>query len=347
MRTGTAPVGVFHAEGPLPGVRRIGVLRANMLGDFIFALPALHALRAAYPEAEVVLLGRAWHRAFLHGRPGPVHRVLVVPEGAIGDQAGTTADPDAIQAFIAAARAEHFDLAVQIHGGGRNSNPFLLRCDPAFTIGLRQPEVLRYLEVVALAGARTDDIEPRIHVTACDVRESEDVVPDDGRPLVALHPGASAPARRWPPQRFAAVGDALAARGLRVVVTGTRDEVSVVRCVLECMASAADDACGRLSVGGLAGLLSRCLVVVSNDTGPLHLAMAVGTPAVGIYWCGNLINAGPFSRRFNRPVVSWQVACRACGVNTLAEACDHGHPPVDDVRVDDVLQPALDLLQCD
>src|SRR5436309_7008981 len=61
------------------GVRKIAVLRANALGDFIFALPALEALRAAYPQAEIVLLAKGWHATFLKGRPGPVDRVVVVP----------------------------------------------------------------------------------------------------------------------------------------------------------------------------------------------------------------------------------------------------------------------------
>src|SRR5687767_320008 len=58
---------------------RIGVLRANALGDYLFALPALDAVRAAYPSAELVLLGAPWHARSLRGRPGPVDRVLVVP----------------------------------------------------------------------------------------------------------------------------------------------------------------------------------------------------------------------------------------------------------------------------
>jgi ADP-heptose:LPS heptosyltransferase len=111
------------------------------------------------------------------------------------------------------------------------------------------------------------------------------------------------------------------------------------------MQAPADNACGRLSVSGLTGLMSRAALTVSNDTGPLHVAMAVGTPTVGIYWCGNMINAGPFSRRFNRPAVSWQVRCRECGTNTLAHACPHGHPPVDDVTVDEVLGHAFDLVR--
>ena len=63
----------------IPDVQKIAVVRANALGDFIFALPALEALRGAYPQAEIVFLGRGWHAAFLAGRPGPIDRVIVLP----------------------------------------------------------------------------------------------------------------------------------------------------------------------------------------------------------------------------------------------------------------------------
>lgn len=63
----------------LEDVRRIAVLRANAIGDLVFALPALDALRAAYHQAEIVLLGLPWHADFLAGRPGPIDRVEVVP----------------------------------------------------------------------------------------------------------------------------------------------------------------------------------------------------------------------------------------------------------------------------
>jgi ADP-heptose:LPS heptosyltransferase len=61
------------------GVHKLAVLRANAIGDYLVSLPALEALRAAYPQAELVLLGAGWHAGFLAGRPGPVDRCLAVP----------------------------------------------------------------------------------------------------------------------------------------------------------------------------------------------------------------------------------------------------------------------------
>lgn len=84
------------AVGPLrprwPGVRRIAVLRGGGLGDLLFAMPAVHALAAAYPEADIVLLGSALHAQLLNGRPTPIGEVVVLPESAVGVAApGTTA----------------------------------------------------------------------------------------------------------------------------------------------------------------------------------------------------------------------------------------------------------------
>lgn len=347
-----------------PGVRKIAVLRANGLGDFIFALPALAALRAAYPEAEITLLGLPWHAAFLRGRPAPVDRVAVVPPSrGIYEPGGTADDPAAREAFFAAMRRERFDVALQMHGSGRNSNPFLRRLGARLTAGLRgpdappldrwvpyifyQPEVVRYLEVAALVGAAAVSLEPRLAVTEADLRESRAVVPEDGRPLAVLHPGASDPRRRWPPERFAAVGDALAAAGARVVVTGTAEEAGLTRAVTAAMRREAVDAAARLSLGGLAGLLARCAVVVANDTGPLHLASAVGTASVGVYWCGNVITAAPPTRARHRPAISWRLACPRCGLDCTRARCDHRDSFVADVPAAEVTAAALELLRAE
>src|SRR5690348_1718880 len=109
-----------------PDINKIAVVRANALGDYIFALPALDALRAAYPAAEIVLLGAPWHAQFLTGRPGPVDRVIALPPLPVTDPA-----------FLAALRAERFDMAVQLHGGGRHSNRLVADLGARVTAGLR------------------------------------------------------------------------------------------------------------------------------------------------------------------------------------------------------------------
>src|SRR5690348_10416996 len=102
----------------VPEVRKIAVLRANALGDFIVTLPALEALRAAYPGAEIVLLAKPWHAALLEGRPGPVDRVVIVPPAhGVGIGPDEHEDPESLDAFFEAMEGERFDLALQLYGG--------------------------------------------------------------------------------------------------------------------------------------------------------------------------------------------------------------------------------------
>jgi ADP-heptose:LPS heptosyltransferase len=344
-----------------PEVRKIAVLRANAIGDLIFALPALDALRAAYPRAELVLLGQAWHARFWRGRPGPVDRVVVVPpsRGVNGGEAQAE-DPAELERFFAAMQAERFDLAVQLHGGGRHSNPFVRRLGARFTIGLRapdaepldrwlpyvyfQPEYVRYLEVVALAGAAPVRLEPRVEVTDVDRAEAAEVVPSTDRPLVLLHPGAGDPRRRWPVEGFIAVADALTAAGARVGVIGTGGEQPLVTRIVAGMRDGGLDLCDRLSLGGLAGLMQRARVVVSNDSGPLHLAFAVGAATVGIFWCFNVFTSSPLTRARHRPFTSWQTCCPVCGASCVDGRCDHAHTLVAAVPVAAVRDAALELL---
>jgi len=344
-----------------PNVQKIAVLRANRLGDLIFILPALDALRAAYPAAEIVLLGHAWYHDLLSGRPTPVDRVIAVPpcwnplEGFVAGE-----EPAELLAFFAEMQRERFDLAIQLLGGGRHSNPFVRRLGARLSVGLKtpdavaldrwvpymlyQPEIFRYLEVVALVGALPATVEPRLAVTPRDLAEAAAVVPEGEAPLVVIHPGASDSRRRWPPEKFAAVGDAVAAAGAQVAVIGMAEERDLVQGVVGAMQANALDLCGRLSLRALTGLLHRSSVMVGNDSGPVHLAEVVGAATVAVYWCGNLITAGPLTRARHRPVISWQLICPACGVDCTVYRCDHPDSFVTAVPVDEVRDAALDLL---
>ena len=235
--------------------------------------------------------------------------------------------------FLNRLQQERFDFAIQMHGGGRFSNPFTLAIGARLSVGLRspdaapldlwvpyiyfQPEILRYLEVVSLLGAKAMVLEPRVAVTDGDLSESKTVVEETDEPLVVIVPGAGDGRRRWPPQKFAAVADLMVSAGAHVFVTGLEQERPVVEDVLDHMKHEAGNLCGRLTINGLTGLLSRSCLVIGNDSGPLHLAKAVGTRSVGIYWCGNLITAEPITRHAHRPVLSWRLECPTCGANCI------------------------------
>ena len=347
---------------PIPDVRRIAVLRSNGIGDFVVAIPALEALRAAYPEATVTYLGDTWHPELLNSRPGPWDEVVVVPPFP-GVRNGESADADGadVRAFFAEQQGRGYDLAVQLHGGGGNSNPFVSRLGARVTAGSRdrgapeldrttpyvyfQHETLRFLEVVALVGAPPVSLEPSLTVTAADHAAATAALADDDRPLVLLHPGASDQRRQWPTESFAAVADALAARGADVAVVGVAGDRPAAASIADAMRQPLTDLTGRLSLSATTGLLARAAVMIGNDSGPRHVAAAVGTATVGIFWCGNLINAGPLSRARNRVAVSFRVNCPVCGADQGHGRCPHDVSFVADVPVEDVLDPAVELLE--
>jgi ADP-heptose:LPS heptosyltransferase len=365
--------------GVVPDVSKIAILRANALGDYLFSLPALHSLRVAYPAAELVLLGAPWHARVLTGRPGPLDRVVTTPplpgirEPSAGELPGAEASGGELpgsEGFLAWVRGERFDIAVQLHGGGKHSNPLVSSFGARVTAGLRsgdapaldrwipyvyyQPEVFRYLEVVGLVGAAPVTVQPSFALTPADRAEARAVLDTAGPARAVLHPGATDPRRRWPAGRFAAVGDALAAAGAQVLVTGTRAERDLVGRVCAMMRQPSRPLVDALSIGGLAALLAECAVLVSNDTGPLHLAEAVGTATVGLYWVGNMINGAPWYRRRSRPLISWTVHCPECGVDCTRDlyperaggtVCRHTPSFVADIPVAEVEREAVDLLR--
>jgi len=100
------------------------------------------------------------------------------------------------------------------------------------------------------------------------------------------------------------------------------------------MQAEAQNLCGYLSLGGLAGLLSRCLVLVPNDSCSLHPASAVGTATVGIYWCFNLVTVGILTRSCHRPAISWRLTCPICGIDRSRTSCDHHTSSVADIPMD-------------
>jgi ADP-heptose:LPS heptosyltransferase len=328
----------------------------------MFVLPAVHALRRAYPDAEIVLLGTAAHARLLEGRPSPVDRTLCLPvaEG-VHEQSAAGADSPTRRQFFTDALAERFDLALQMHGGGRWSNPFVLDLRARFTAGTRTPdaapltrwlpyryyqhETLRWLEVAELAGAPAVTTDAGLAVTDSDLTEADHALAGLPPSLVTLHPGATDPRRRWPAEKFAEIAAHAVGAGSGVAVIGSAAEQDLVRRIVELGRGAArSPECirrldGVLSLGGLVGVLARSDVVVANDSGPRHLAEAVGTPTVSVFWCGNMINAGPFRRGRHRPHIAWTVSCPQCGADLMTRRGECGHLTswVADVPVDAVL----------
>jgi ADP-heptose:LPS heptosyltransferase len=355
-------------------VYRIAVLRGGGLGDLLFAIPAIASLKAAYPDASVTLLGTPIHDHVLSATDSPVDTVRVLPFSE-GVRPGEE-DPAELDRFFAEMRAERFDLAVQLHGGGRYSNPFLLRLGARHTVGTRtsdaaslertvpylyyQHEPLRAVEVAGFAGAPPVDLEARLTPSS----RLAELVDSEAQALVVIHPGATDPRRRWPAARFAEVAAACAADGCQVLVVGDKSEQPLAEEVAElavvrlrgAAASGAGSSgprqvrsvAGELDMAQLVGLLARSAVMVGNDSGPRHLAQALGTPTVGIFWVGNIINAGALGRSLHRVHASWVTTCESCGVDVTqvgwtAPRCSHDHSLVAEVAATAVYEDVRSL----
>lgn len=246
------------------------VLRALGVGDLLTAVPALRALRKAFPDRRIVLAAPE------HLRPlaGLIDAVdLLHPTAGLGalDWHG-----------------EAPAVAVNLHGEGPESIRDLLYTSPEELIthgnpalpGVSGPrwrpdlhEVDRWCRLLRLRGIPADPTD--LLLDAPPSRDAYDVV---------VHPGAASPARRWPVERFAKVARALAADGRDVVVTGDRREIALAKSVA---AGAGIEPrrviAGRTDLGELAAVVGAARLVVCGDTGVAHLATAFGTPSVVLF----------------------------------------------------------------
>ncbi len=345
-----------------------------MLGDLIFALPALEALSNTYPEAEIVYLGHEWHKHFIPGRIPGIDRVEAFSHSQVDyEDLGFMIDPEEAEDFFARMRAEQFDLAIQLQVSGTNANPFIRRLDARVSIGSRelgkreaapldrwipyeyyQNEVMRLLEVVSLAGARTCNPFPRLNVLDSDLEAAQPFVEGIGRPFVVLHTGARDIRRCWTKTKFAQVADELKISGLEVVLTGLPIDEERTEAIGEMMAEKPVNLVGELSLAALTGLLSQAALVISNDTGVLHLALAIGTKAMGLFWAEYLTKSLPLTRKNFLPLIGWDRRCPKCGLfldqfETVrvdpGRPCDHMVSFIDTIGVDDALEAARRLLE--
>jgi ADP-heptose:LPS heptosyltransferase len=198
--------------------------------------------------------------------------------------------------------------------------------DVAVPYPARIPEVRRHLALwQALSGDDDvrEDTRLELPVRPEDHAELDAILQSMGppgrrlraQPFAILHPGAADPARRWAADRFAAVGDHLAAQGLLPAVTGVAAEARQTSAVIRKMRHQAVNLTGRTSLGALAALVSRAGIVVSNDTGMSHVADAVGCPSVVLFLGSDPVRWAPLDRIRHVAVVAPDLGpgCAASG----------------------------------
>ena len=302
-------------------VRSVLLVRLRVgLGDLLCTVPALRALRAARPDLHVALT--TWpEMAGVVGRYPELVDELVPFPGV--DGIPERPPSGGFDAWSADMRARRWDLALQVYGDNPVANDVTAATgarlvggfaptrgperDPA--LHLRYPharhEVSRHLDLLEHLGL------PPGAPTALEWRvRAEDEVERPAGGYVVLHPGATSASRRWPAERFAAVGDALAGDGLAVLVGGVPSEAATTAAVVEAMRAPAVDLTGRTTLGQYAVLLRDAAVVVANDTGTAHLTAAVGGRVVTVFLSGDPVRwrHGPSLQT----VVREDVGCNPC-----------------------------------
>ncbi len=344
-----------------PHPRRIAVFRALALGDMLCAVPALRALRAHAPDARITLIGLAWAASFVERFRAYVDDLLVFP-GFPGYPEQEGAIP-AFLDFLSEARERRFDVAIQLHGSGELSNRIVTLLDAprvaGFTprggseVGMHTaspwfipwpdelPEVDRYLNLMRHLGVPPMGNHLELPLDWADWELWEDIETHYAlrpRTFVCIHPGARLQSRRWPVERFAAVGAELARDGWRVVVTGSPGE-SALAAKVASLIPGAHDLNGQTTLGSLAALISKSALLVCNDTGVSHVAAAVGAPSVVVASGSDVRRWAPLDHELH-PVLWHDVPCRPCA----HDACPVGHGCALGVGVEGVLATARRLL---
>ena len=271
---------------------RILVIRLSSLGDIVLTLPALKALKTRFPGARVDVLVKARYRDLLQGHPH-VDGLFVLREG------------EGIRALAGRLRERSHDIVVDLHANLR-SRLLCLLLSAGTTLRISKRPLRRrlmvllhrrfkrpvhtadlYLQTLRPLGIEARREVPRLTVPPEEQQEAQRFLEDHGlagrRTLVGLHPGARWPGKRWPAKRFVEAGQRLIEQGRKsVVVFGGEGEEALAEEVARGIGPQAVAAAG-LSLRPLTALIARCGLFITNDSGPMHLAGALGVPAVAIF----------------------------------------------------------------
>ena len=319
------------------------VLRApNWVGDVVLSLPALRDLRRLHPTARLEVLARPW--------VGELYQAVSEVD-AVVESRGVRAD--------AAALRGRFDLGVLLPnsfasaltlwragiperwGYATDARGLLLtrRCRvPASVRGQSQVYYYRaMLEGLGLAVAGPPDAS-----LACPeewARQGERLL-GDGGPWIGVNPGAFyGTAKRWPPERFAAAAALVARRtGARVAIVGAASERPLGEAIAAQLGGSARVLCGETTLAGLVGVLGQLRLLLTNDSGPMHLAAALGTPLVAVFGSTDWTETAPFSGRAR--LVREQTECAPCRLRE----CPIDHRCMTRVSVAQVAAAALELV---
>lgn len=305
---------------PLKNIQKIGVFRALQLGDMLCVVPALRALRSAYPDAEISLIGLPWAKSFAERFGNYIDRFISFPGyPGLPEQAF---DEEKLELFLKKIRKEKFDLLLQMQGNGTIVNDLLSQFGAVNLAGFYNlesqmnsslfmpypdhgPEKYRHLSLMRHLGIEPKGSHLDFPLTQKDHRDYEALLlPVMPKGFIIIHPGSRATWRQWPPKYFAAIGDYFIEEGFTVVITGTNNESDITSEVIKSMHHLPIDLTGKTSLGSLGMLVKNAFMIIANCTGISHVADALGTPSVIISMDGEPERWSPENKSLHK-VIDW------------------------------------------
>lgn len=315
-----------------PELQRILVVKLADIGDVLTATPALRALRLSFPTAQIDLLTTP-HAAAIAPR-SLLDRVFTAPRALVA----TPGDGPALVRLLVELRRGRYDAVAFLHHltlrsgvakyrllAAATGAPILVGLDNGHGGWLTHPaaddgfgalhEVAYGLRVVERLGAAAPaDLRLLAEYSAADLDAAAGWLQGmAGRPRVAIHPGSGgySLARRWEPEKWAVVADALAQqRGAAILLVGAPADGTAA--VAAAMAAPALDLGGQTSLPQLAALLGQCDLFLGADSGVMHLATAAGVPVVALFGPSNHLAWGPWTPGGCSTVVRLGLSCSPC-----------------------------------
>ena len=302
--------------------RRIALIKPSALGDIVHSLPVLTALRARFPAARITWVVNAAYESLLTGHPD-LTDTLAFDRGAFKSVRGAAATA---WAFAAELRARRFDLVIDMQGLMRSGLMAWASGAPARVGFRRAREGSRYAYTHKLGEPRAAHAVDRMWAVAeafgvgdlpkvfrvplqpAEVDAARTALAALPRPWVAVAVGAKWVTKRWPAGHFAELlNRAQAHFGGSCVFVGSGDDTALAQAATAALRGPSLDLTGKTALPRLAAMLSLADVMVGNDTGPLHLAAALGRPCVAPYTCTRVARHGPYLQAAN--CVETTVAC--------------------------------------
>ena len=305
----------FNSEKP-----KIALFRALQLGDMLCAVPAFRALRHAFPQAEITLIGLPWANSFAQRFNKYIDRFIVFP-GYPGLPEQPFSQP-AWHEFVAFMQAEEFDCILQMQGNGTIVNELLQQLQAKQLAGFhrhdcrmnaetfvdypeQEHEARRHLLLMEHLGIPDCGDQLEFPVTEQEETNLLQVAPFVHREkYICVHPGSRSADRQWSPCYFAALADFCATRGYRVVLTGTPNETYITDYIASLMIEPVTSLAGKTSLGIVALLIKHAQLLIANCTGVSHIAAAMQTPSLIISMDGEPHRWGPLNHQLHH-VFDW------------------------------------------